>query len=246
MTRMGHLDLDFPTGTLQGFEYPLVHQAAGLGSPLLRVLRQSLPALDWPQRIGWLRMLGVDFLTLPLPEGGGLPAELHAALEPLDVAMHSGVPTLLARVPGAATDAWWPKRVEASTSARQILGAVGDAASVEEVAWAPAAIPHAPGAAVEIVERAGDVVELQVRGGGGLLVVRRSFHPLLRATSRGERLQTMPVNLMLLGVVVPPGNAQVRIDVAQWPDWLGWLGPVAAVGVMALQLASNSRTTRPL
>ena len=37
MTRVGHLDLDFATGTLQHFEYPLVHQAAGLGSPLLRV-----------------------------------------------------------------------------------------------------------------------------------------------------------------------------------------------------------------
>jgi hypothetical protein len=246
MTRVGHLDLDFPTGTLQGFEYPLVHQAAGLGSPLLRVLRQSLPALDWPQRIGWLRALGVDFLTLPLPEGGGLPAELHAALEPLEVATHAGVPTLLARVPGAAPDAWWPKRVETSTSARQILAAVGDAASVEDVAWAPASIPHAPGATVEIVERAGDVVELQVRGGGGLLVVRRSFHPLLRATAPGERLQTMPVNLMLLGVVVPPGNAHVRIDVARWPDRLGWLGPLAVVGVVALQLTSASRTTRPL
>jgi hypothetical protein len=246
MTRVGHLDLDFATGTLQGFEYPLVHQAAGLGSPLLRVLRQSLPALDWPQRIGWLRTLGVEFLTLPLPEGGGLPAELHAALEPLEVATHAGVPTLLARIPGAAPDAWWPRRVEPSTSAQQILAAVGDAASVEDVAWAPAAIPHTPGATVKIVERAGDIVELQVRGGGGLLVIRRSFHPLLRATSRGERLQTKQVNLMLLGVVVPPGNTQVRIDVAQWPDWFGWLGPLVAVAVMALQVALSSRATRPL
>lgn len=241
MTRMGHLDLDFPTGTLQGFEYPLVHQAAGLGSPLLRVLRQSLPALDWPQRIGWLRMLGVDFLTLPLPEGGGLPAELHAALEPLEVTSHAGVPTLLARVPGAAPDAWWPRRVETSTSARQILAAVGDAASVEDVAWAPASIPHGPGATVEIVERAGDVVELQVRGGGGLLIVRRSFHPLLRATARGERLQTMPVNLMLLGVVVPPGNVTVRIDVPRWPDWLALLGPLSAFGVAGWLLARRNR-----
>ena len=217
MTQIGHLDLDFPTGTLAGYEYPLVHAAAGLGSPLLRVLRQSLPSLDWQQRVGWLRMLGVEYLTLPLPPDRSAAVQLTAGLEPLDVAVHAGVPTMLARIPNAAPDAWWPERVEVSTSTRQILESVGNAASPQLVAWAPSPVAHEPGARVAIVEQRGGTAVVDVDGGGGLLVLRRSFHPLLRATAGDQRLVTMPVNLILLGVEVPRGRSLVLVDEPRWP-----------------------------
>ena len=60
-------------------------------------------------------------------------------------------------------------------------------------------------------------------GGGGLLVLRRAFQPLYPATAEGKALPTLPVNLSLLGVQVPPGTHRVGCGL-RWAGEAGGRG----------------------
>jgi hypothetical protein len=55
---------------------------------------------------------------------------------------------------------------------------------------------------------------------------------VIRAEAGGRRLETLPVNVMLLGVVVPPGTHRVRVSVSAAPEIAA-----AAVGLLALAAA---------
>lgn len=93
-------------------------------------------------------------------------------------------------------------------------------------------VAHVPGARVELLEGEPDRLVVEVRGEGGLLVLRRSFHPVYRAVAGDRRLRTVPVNLVLLGVRVPPGTHRVVVEVSSWPEIAA-----AAVAAAAVLLA---------
>ena len=88
-----------------------------------------------------------------------------------------------------------------------------------------------------------DRIEIEVEGEGGVLVVRRSFHPIYRAVAQesplepnhepGQELElaTLPVDLVLLGVQVPPGRQRVVLEVSAGPEWMA-----AAVALVVLLL----------
>jgi hypothetical protein len=84
---------------------------------------------------------------------------------------------------------------------------------------------------VAIVAEGADRVELDVAGPGGLVVLRRSYHPLYRVRAGGRRLDTQPVNVTLLGIEVPPGAHRVVVDVDDTPEALA--GGFAILTVVA-------------
>ncbi|HUR02365.1 MAG TPA: hypothetical protein VM347_07495, partial [Nonomuraea sp.] len=65
-----------------------------------------------------------------------------------------------------------------------------------------------------------DRIELEVESDGGLAVVQRAYQPLFEAQSEGRKLRTVPVDLNLLGVEVPPGRHRVVLSVSSWPEGL--------------------------
>jgi hypothetical protein len=74
-------------------------------------------------------------------------------------------------------------------------------------------------------------------------MVRRAYHPMWRARAAGRELATLPANLVLLGVVVPPGRHRVVLEVAHWPE--GVAGAVALAALVAA-LVLLSRPKRKL
>jgi hypothetical protein len=75
---------------------------------------------------------------------------------------------------------------------------------------------------VTVLSSSPDRLRLVVESPGGVLVVRRSYHPLYRAEAIGvgESLHTFPVNLVLLGVEVPKGRHEVELSISCWPEVL--------------------------
>ena len=84
---------------------------------------------------------------------------------------------------------------------------------------------------MRLLSAAPDRIEIEVESGGGVAVVRRAYQPLLLARTAGRRLPTVPVDLVLLGVVVPPGKHRVVIAASAWPEILA--GAIALAGFAA-------------
>ena len=83
---------------------------------------------------------------------------------------------------------------------------------------------------------------MEVDSPGGLLVLRRAFQPLYRATSAGRPLATLPVDLALLGVELPPGRHRVVLAVPAGPEVAA---AVAAAAALAAALALGLWPARP-
>jgi hypothetical protein len=98
-------------------------------------------------------------------------------------------------------------------------------------AHVPGPIAHVPGAAVALESSEPDRWVIRVAGEGGLLVLGRSFHPILEARSEAGDLATTPVDFALQGVQVPPGMHRVVVSVSSRPEWLA-----AAVSIAVLVL----------
>ncbi|MFY9825782.1 MAG: hypothetical protein WAM82_30690, partial [Thermoanaerobaculia bacterium] len=103
-------------------------------------------------------------------------------------------------------------------------------------------VPHVPGATVRVLVDAPDRCDVEVSGGGGLLVLRRAYQPLYRATAEGKRLQTLAVDLALLGVQVPPGNHKVEIAVSAGPEKAAGIVALIALGATLILFRRPSRT----
>src|SRR4029079_6653352 len=127
----------------------------------------------------------------------------------------------LYEVQGVQPPVSWPARVELGANPAAVLRTVtfGGEDPVT-TAIVPQAVEHRAGGAVELISETPSRLVLDSHGPGGLVVLRRGYQPLYRARAEGARLETMPVNLVLLGVVVPPGDRTVTIDVASWPEWV--------------------------
>ena len=99
------------------------------------------------------------------------------------------------------------------------LGATSNLADPQAIAFASRAVDHHAGGRVELAGAEDDRLRLVVDSAGGLLVVQRSYYPLLEARlADGRRLATQPVDLVLLGVEVPAGRHEVRIGSSSRPE----------------------------
>ena len=220
----GALDLAAVPGVLHGLSYPLWPDIEGFSTPLHTYLTVELARAPWPARATWLRALGVDAVVAHRPPPVPGIAEVARA-------ERHGAGTWLWAVERPAPDAWWPERVETAPGPQAALRQV--AVLADPVATVVAARPVAQAAGrARLVSAAPDRIVVDVAGGGGLLVVRRAYHPLLRAHAGGRPLATQPVQLSLLGVEVPAGERRVTIEVGAGPEKAA--GAVAALGLAGL------------
>lgn len=209
--RLDALALAPAPGALHGLTYPLYPDLEGLSSPLYTLLLVNLKKLDWAQRVRWLRVTGTDAAVLF--EDPGVPG-----LRRLDRRVRAGVAVYLFAVEGRAPPVWWPERVTPAAGPRDALLAVSSLDDPVATAVVPRAIDHRPGGSVRLLAAGADRVELEVDGPGGVVAVRRSYHPLWTATAGGRALEVVPLDLTLTGVVVPPGRHRVRLAVSALPE----------------------------
>ena len=211
--RDARLDLEPAPGALHGLTYPLAPDLDGIYSPLQALLNDNLARFDWPARLRWLRLLGAGWLVR-LDDGQPEPPLERVASE-----LRSGRRSDLYRIPDPAPIAFWPREVVAVASPIAALGATSNLADPQAIAFASRAVDHHAGGRVELAGAEDDRLRLVVDSAGGLLVVQRSYFPLLEARlADGRRLATQPVDLVLLGVEVPAGRHEVRIGSSSRPE----------------------------
>jgi hypothetical protein len=215
-------NLDPVPGVLQGLTYPLAPDLEGMGSPLFTPLLSALPRLSWPERARWFRLLGTDaailYLDVQVPE-----------LRRAATAERRGVLTRLYRGVDPAPPVWWPRQVVVAPTPADAVRTVSALPDPVAVVSAPRAVAHDPAGRVRLISASPDRIELEVEGNGGLAVVRRAYQPLLVARSGGRTLPTLPADLCLLGVEVPPGRHRVVLEVSSRPEWIA-----AGVALLAL------------
>ncbi|MES1242713.1 MAG: hypothetical protein ABUT39_13945 [Acidobacteriota bacterium] len=234
LERATALDLDPAPGVLHGLTYPFAPDLEGLQSPLFTLMLYNLPRLNAPQRVNWLRALGLDALVLF--EDAEVPG-----LRLLDRAERYGVVSRLYRIENPAPEAWWPERVRVAGSPPTALWVVSNTANPLTDVVVNEGVAHKSRGAVRLLTDEPDRIELEVESDGGLAVIRRAYQPLFVARSEGKTLRTVPVDLNLLGVEVPPGRHRVVLSVPSWPEWLA-----AAVALATLICAARQafRITR--
>lgn len=230
------LDLESVPGIAHGLRYPLWPDIEGFASPLYTYLTVRLALAEWPERLPWLRTAGVDAVVShqrppPLP-----------GLVPVARETRHGAPSWLHRVEAPAPAAWWPERVETAPGPAAAFDAVAALADPVTTVVASQPLEHHPGGRVGAVSEAPDRLEVEVASErGGLLVLRRSYHPIYAARAGERRLDTQPVNLTLLGVAVPPGRHRIVVDVDGRPEAVA--GGVAVLALLAA-LAACARPAR--
>jgi hypothetical protein len=228
LVRLAAFDFGPAPGVFHGASYPLAPNLDGLYSPLSTLVLIHLPALDWNARANWFRVLGVEGAVLE-------EAPVTPKLRPRLTQERFGAPSHLFSVEDPAPVAYWPRSVRAAAHPADAFHAVSTAADPVADAVTDRPVPHIAGAKVRLVSDSPDRCEVEVSGGGGLLVLRRAYQPLYRATAEGKRLQTLAVDLTLLGVQVPPGTHKVEIAVSAGPEEVaGIVALVVLVGTIGL------------
>jgi hypothetical protein len=228
LARIGAFDLGYSPGALYGLRYPLVPNLDGIYSPLQGLVRFNFPRITDDERANWMRTLGVQATVL-----SGMP--LTPKLRFVAGRERFGGPSLLFLVQDPAPPAWWPRSVTPVASPSEAFRWVSGAADPVADVAVPRAVVHRPGAVVILIREAADDVEIQVSGQGGLLVVRRAYQPLYVASAEGRSLRTLPADLSLLGVEIPPGAHRVRIAVPAGPEKLaGGVSLLALVAILAV------------
>ncbi|QQR74250.1 MAG: hypothetical protein IPJ17_01230 [Holophagales bacterium] len=235
--RLDLADLAAAPGALFGMTYPLAPDLVGLQSPLSAHLELELRRLDWRERVVWLRRLGADALVVRGDEQVPLPRTASRR--------HGGFTTSLYAVPDASATrarqprAWWPERVDVEPDLGRAVRRLAAVEDPRQLSLVPRALAHAPGGRVALVAESSDRLELEIDGGGGLVVIRRAYLPLYRATlENGARVPTGPVDVALLGIEVPPGKHRLVVDVSAAAERAaGWVAGFAVLALVALGVA---------
>ncbi len=211
--RSVRLDLEPATAALHGVTYPLAPDLDGIYSPLQALLLENLAQFDWPARIRWLRLLGVGWLVRP--DDGKTPPPLEVVAEQTGFRVLSK----LYRIPDPAPVVFWPREVVAASSPIEAIALTTRLRDPLAAAVTSRAVEHRAGGEVALVAAEDDRLRISVVSEGGLLVVQRSFFPIIEARLEdGKRLPTQPVDLVLLGVEVPAGRHEIRIGTSQRPE----------------------------
>jgi hypothetical protein len=234
------LDLDPATGALHGLTYPVAPDLDGIYSPLQALLNENLAHFGWPARIQWLRLLGAGWLVRH-DDGSPPPSTAEGPLELVSSESRLRVRGELYRIPDPAPIAFWPQEVFPAASPIQALAMVNRFPDPLASVAASRAVEHRPGGRVELLESRDDTLRLAVTSEGGLLVVQRAYFPILEARlAGGRRLPTQPVDLVLLGIEVPPGTHEIRVATSHRPEVLAGL-----VSLVTLALAGLAGWMRP-
>lgn len=231
------LDLDPAPGVLHGLTYPFAPDLEGMQSPLFSLMLFNMPRLNGPQRVNWLRVLGLDAIVLF--EDVDLPG-----LRLVDRAARFGVESRLYRVESPAPRAWWPQEVRVAQSPPAALWAVSNMPDPIASVVVSEPVGHKPGGRVRLLRDEPDRIELEVESPGGLAIVRRAWQPLFEARAEGRELRTILVDLNLMGIEVPAGRHRVVLEVPAWPEWVAGAVAVLAVVGALLTLTPNPSPNR--
>ena len=210
--RLAAQDLLPAPGVLHGLRYPLAPDFDGMDSaPLERVLA-AFPRLSWEQRARWLRLFGVDGAVLTTaPDAAGVR---RIASED-----HGGVSTGLYAFDGSAPAVWWPAELVGADSPEEAFRAISELPDPQRTAVVLGAPPpQDPAGSVRLLEAGPDRLVLETAGAGGVVAITRAIQPLLRASTGGEPLPTVQLDLVLLGVQVPAGEHRVVVEASAWPE----------------------------
>ena len=227
--RIGHLDLDYPTGIAQGLRYPFPTDFDGLISPLHSLLLGRLPALGWRERVRWMRIAGLDAVTL-VGE-----AEI-AGLRRVATVDRFGVPTSLYRVEAPLPQVWWPRAVETVPSQLETMRRLDSLDDPLSVAYVAQAVNHRPGGQVRLIAGS-DPLEVEVTSPGGVFVVGRSYQQQLAARSEEVRLATFPADVILTAVEVPAGRHRIVLESSATPELIA--GAIAIATLAAARGAGQ-------
>jgi hypothetical protein len=211
--RFEAMELAPAPGVLRGSSYPLAPDLEGLHHLFTSFLTIEIRDVPWTERARWLEVVGADVLVAP---------------EPLDApplvlsAIHKayGARSFFFRTLSPSPAAWWPPSLVVARNPLDAFAQVARSPAATLPGIVPSAVEHRPGGHVEVLAMEPDRIELEVESEGGLVVVRRAFQPLLRARIAGREIPTLPANLCLLGVLVPPGSHRVEITVSSLPETL--------------------------
>jgi hypothetical protein len=225
LVQINAFDLGPAPGALYNLRYPMADDLDGLYSPLSLSVLRHFRGLSAGGQSNWIRSLGAGAVVLD--ETPDTPD-----LQLLGVGDRFGGASRLYAVRDPAPTVWWPRSVATARNAGQAFTYVSRAADPVVNVIASRPVAHHPEARVVLYEETPDRIGVDVWGGGGLLVLRRAFQPFYRATAGGRPLPTLPVNLCLLGIEVPPGNHRVWVEVTAGPEvaagLVAWLAFVAA------------------
>lgn len=206
-----------------GLRLPFKRDSEGLGQATFSLLSNGTARLPWNERANWLAVVGADALV-------SVENPAVAGLELIERRRVAGLPLHWLRVRRPLPFAFSPDEVFPDSNPVVTLRRVGNLADPMRTVITDRAVPnHQAGSTVSVVERGNDRIVLQVDGPGGLVVVRRLYHPLWRARSADRSLRTVVAQLVLMGVEVPPGSHRVVLDVpAVRSAIVAWLALLAA------------------
>jgi hypothetical protein len=224
-------------GVLHGVHYPVAPDLDGMHHLFYNLLTVRIAEAPWGQRARWLEVLGVDTLVSPEPVSAP-PLRATGTFDML------GARSWVYSLPSASPAAWWPSETIVASSPGSAFDAVAASEPGSLVAVVPEAIEHYAGARVEVLERSADRLRIEVEGEGGLLVVRRAFQPILRASIGDAELPILPSNLCLLGVLVPEGRHEVRIEADSGPEKAAGAVSMVAVVLLAVFAPLERRRSR--
>ncbi len=211
-------------GISRGLGYPLIHNGEGLGSVLRSRLQRSLVDASWPQRVNWLRILGVKLIAL------GEEPQPTAGLRRISAHQEGTKSFFLYAIEQPAPAVRWPRRLQGEDRLSVAVAAIANASDPLAFLVLPSALSaqeHDPNGTATLLASEPDRMVVEVESSGGVVALRRAFHPLLRARIDDQELPIFPADVFLTGVRVPPGKHRVVIEAAS--D-----GPELAGGIFAL------------
>lgn len=223
MARLTFLDLEPWVGVGLGLTYPLAPNLEGIYSPLHAQLARALARSSWPERVRWLRRLGAEAMVR-----AGPPLEL-ADLALLATDTRWGVATSLYALERPAPLVAWPRAVVAEPDLGEVYRRIASGALGDDESVVAQPLAHDPSGRIRALESSADRLIFEAESAGGLAVLRRDYQPFLIARlDDGTALPTLPADLTLLGVVVPPGRHRVTVAVSSAPERAALLFALAA------------------
>ncbi|MEO1367358.1 MAG: hypothetical protein AAFX50_09290, partial [Acidobacteriota bacterium] len=231
LSRETYASMDHVAGAVHGRRYDFNHSPEGLDTFVNITLTQSLESLDDAAGVRVLAASGVDRLFMHRPlEGvgdgearllrtdstGAWPRSVYAIERAMpDLAVAGRVrpaPHLNAALDLLVADGFDPGR-----------DAVVRNLDLQEPLDGP------PGRA-QLVEEGPERLVVDVSSTeGGVLVTRRAWLPIYRASVDGEAVEPAVVNIHKLGVPVPPGDHRVELWVDRTPTRLATAAAVLAL-----------------
>jgi len=227
-----HLDyemLEPGHAAVAGLGNPLAPDLDGITWPLQVFLSVNMIRADWEGRVRWIERLG----------GGAIVRDMQGpgpGLEVIDRQALYGRDVTLARVPHPRPFLFRPREVRLAPGPPAAYLAIAKGELADDVATVSKPVEHSPFGAVRLVSRSPDEIVFDVEGEGGVVGLLRENAPLWRARLEdGTPLEIVTVDLVLVGVVTPPGDHRVTLSVSSRPEWLGAIGTLfGLVAVAAL------------